>query len=161
MRTSKLSFFVFIFFALASAQAIADFQEGRSAFLEGDYATAHKELRPLAEKGHAEASVTLGVMYEEGLGVTQSYSAAFEWFKLAAEGGNNIAHAKMGIYYIQDLAVGRDVIKAYMWLSIAESGGSKIATKGLALLEDKLNTNQKNQAQELARDCIEKGYKNC
>ncbi len=49
--------------------AWADFQAGVDAYERGDYDTALKEWRPLAEQGHAQAQLNLGIMYSQGLGV--------------------------------------------------------------------------------------------
>jgi TPR repeat protein len=48
-------------------------------------------LRPLADKGDAEAQYKLGVMYEKGRGVAQDYAEAHKWFNLAAAQGNKDA----------------------------------------------------------------------
>jgi len=50
---------------------LANFQAGKEAFDRGDYNTALKEWRPLAEQGNASAQFKLWVMYHQGLGVTQ------------------------------------------------------------------------------------------
>ncbi len=54
----------------------ADLQAGAEAYDRGDYATALKEWRPLAEQGHAKAQYNLGVMYDDGEGVAQDYAEA-------------------------------------------------------------------------------------
>ena len=41
-------------------------------------------FRPLAEHGHADAQVNLGIMYATGQGVPQDYIQAHMWFNLAA-----------------------------------------------------------------------------
>ena len=64
--------------------AWADVQAGVDAYSRGDYATALQELEPLAEKGHAMAQFTLGLMYFKGQGVPQDYVRAHMWFNLAA-----------------------------------------------------------------------------
>ncbi|GAB6068870.1 hypothetical protein JCM13664_21910 [Methylothermus subterraneus] len=61
--------------ALATPPALAGFDEGLAAANRGDYATALKEWRPLAEQGDAVAQYNLGVMYDNGLGVPQDYQA--------------------------------------------------------------------------------------
>jgi len=43
--------------------ARAGFDEGVAAYYRGDYETALKEFRPLAEQGDADAQYNLGVMY--------------------------------------------------------------------------------------------------
>ena len=46
----------------------ADYQKGLDAYKSGDYATALREFRPLAEQGNAGAQNNLGVMYQNGVG---------------------------------------------------------------------------------------------
>lgn len=51
----------------------------------GNYATALRAVRPLAEQGHAESQYYLGTMYENGRGVRQNYAEAMNWYRKAAE----------------------------------------------------------------------------
>ena len=67
-----------------TAPAWAGLDEATAAYQRGDYATALRELRPLAEQGNANAQYKLGFMYDRGLGVPQDYSKAHMWFNLAA-----------------------------------------------------------------------------
>ncbi len=60
------------------------FDEGVAAYDRGDYATALKEYRPLAEQGHAAAQYNLGLMYANGKGVPQDFIQAHMWLNLAA-----------------------------------------------------------------------------
>ncbi len=55
-----------------------------AAYHRGDYATALREWRPLAEQGSAIAQNNLGLMYSEGLGVPKDYAQAHKWYNLAA-----------------------------------------------------------------------------
>ena len=57
----------------------ADFQAGLDAYNRGDYDTALKEFRPLAEQGHAQAQVNLGIMSSQGRGVPKDYVQAYVW----------------------------------------------------------------------------------
>ncbi len=68
-----------------------DFQDGLDAYNRGSYATALKELHPLAEKGYPNAQIYLGLMYSTGKGVTQDYQQAIYWYRKAAEQGSEIA----------------------------------------------------------------------
>ena len=72
----------FIVFTPVTAQ---DYQKGMDAANSGDYATALKELHPLAEQGLAEAQFILGGMYLNGRGVPQDYDEAVKWFRLATK----------------------------------------------------------------------------
>ena len=75
-----------IFIGSAGMSAGADFQKGAAA-QRGDYATALREWKPLAELGNASARFNLCVMYRDGQGVPQDYKTAVKRYKLAAETG--------------------------------------------------------------------------
>ena len=81
----------------------ADFQKGVDAYKRGDYATALREWKPLAEQGDADAQTLLGVMYRKGLGVPQDDKTAVKWYKLAAEQG--YATAQFILSYCQKLVM--------------------------------------------------------
>ena len=69
----------------------ADFDKGLDAYDRGDYATALREFKPLAEQGDAYAQYNLGVMYHEGKGVIQDYVRAHMWWNIAASQGDKDA----------------------------------------------------------------------
>ena len=75
----------------------ADFQKGLDAVQRGDYTTALREWKPLAEQGVAFAQYNLGVMYANGQGVPQNYKTAVKWYRLAAEQGDADAQIKLGV----------------------------------------------------------------
>ncbi len=64
---------------------------GMEAYKKGDYVTALKEWRPLAEQGIARAQYNLGVMYFMGRGVPQDDVLAHMWLNLSAAPGNELA----------------------------------------------------------------------
>ncbi len=64
---------------------------GMEAYDNGDYATALKEWRTLAEQGDAIAQYNLGLMYANGRGVPRDYVQARMWFNLAAAQDNETA----------------------------------------------------------------------
>ncbi len=64
-----------------TAPAWAGFDEGVAAYQRGDYATALREWRPLAEQGHAPAQFILGIMYEDGQGVPQDYAETLKLYR--------------------------------------------------------------------------------
>ena len=57
------------------------------AYIRGDYETALRQWRPLAENGHDNPQHGLGEMYAEGKGVPQDYVLAHMWFNLAVSRG--------------------------------------------------------------------------
>jgi TPR repeat protein len=56
--------------------AAADFQDGWRAHQKGDFATALKEWRPLADGDDARSQFNLGIMYYEERGVAQDTNEA-------------------------------------------------------------------------------------
>ena len=67
----------------------ADFQEGMWAYSMKDYATAFRELKPLAEQGNATAQYYVGAMYAFGNGVHKDYVFALMWANIALGNGNH------------------------------------------------------------------------
>ena len=71
-------------FGSAGAVWAQDLNKGLKAAQSGDFATALKEWKPLAEQGYAKAQYNLAVMYDNGRGVTQNYAEAMKWYRKAA-----------------------------------------------------------------------------
>ena len=82
-------------FLIGPSNVLADYADGLFASHKGDYLTAFREFRSLAEKGHSQSQVQLGIMYEMGLGVKQDYSEASKWYQKAAVQGDKEAHKKL------------------------------------------------------------------
>ena len=78
---------VFICLLLATP-ALAGMKEAGAAYNQGDYATALRELRPLAEQGNIAAQLFLATMYEDGRGVPRSYVQAYKWYSLTVSKGD-------------------------------------------------------------------------
>ncbi len=76
---------------LVAAPAWAGFQAGKEAYYRGDYDTALKEWRPLADQGFASAQNNLAKMYRRGEGVPQDDVLAHLWWSLAAAQGHENA----------------------------------------------------------------------
>ena len=98
----KNAFFNFLIVSLlvfsvpAMAQPAEQIEIGKRAYENRDYQTAFKILKPLADKGHAEAQLVIGDMYNIGRGVQQDNAVAIEWYRKAAEQGNMDAIQMMG-----------------------------------------------------------------
>jgi len=84
--------------------AYAGFDDGKAAYDRGDYATAYKEFKSLADRGNADAQFALGKMYFYGQGVPQDYAQAVNWFRKAADQGD--AHAQNGLGAMYELGKG-------------------------------------------------------
>ena len=80
-------------------KTLCNYQDGKRAYLQGDYATALKKFEPLAESGHAESQHYLGVIYEEGRGVVKDVTAAIKWYLKATQQGNTDAQTRLDRIY--------------------------------------------------------------
>jgi TPR repeat protein len=112
--------FVFAFALPVAAETIID---ANNAYDKGDYDTAVSILRPLAERGNAEAQANLGVMYRDGQGVPQDYKEAVRLFRLAAVQWNTAALVNLAFMYDKGLGVPQNYMKAMTWTSLAAEHG--------------------------------------
>ena len=139
----------------------ADFDKGRAAAQAGDYATALREWRPLADQGNAAAQSNLGFMYRNGKGVPQDDKEAVKWYRLAAEQGDAVAQSNLGFMYDNGQGVPQDAPAAYMWSNIAAASGHKGATENRDKITRLMTPSQIEKGQDLTRACIAKDYKGC
>ena len=95
--TLRTVFLALAIMALAVPANAGPFEDGMAAYNRGDYATALKLWRPLAEQGDTIAQSNLGVMYEFGLGVPRDFVQAYLWFGLAVAQGNAVAQQNRDI----------------------------------------------------------------
>jgi TPR repeat protein len=122
--TATICLTIALLFGSAGVSWSADFQKGFTAYESGDYATARREWKPLAEQGHAIAQFILGVMYEGGQGVPQDYKTVVKWYSLAAEQGIAIAQLKLGLMHHNGQGVPQDYKTAVMWWKLAAEQGN-------------------------------------
>ena len=115
----------------SSSLAFSDFQDGLAAFQRRDYATALKEFRPLAEQGEALAQFYLGVMHEDGRGVTRDYREALKWYRKAAEQGDALAQYILGAMYDSGRGLTQDYKEAVKWFRKAAEQGNVSAQYNL------------------------------
>jgi TPR repeat protein len=113
-------------FGSATAGSLED---SRSAYQRGEYATAMRLSRPLAECGNAEAQTALGDMYVNGEGVPQDFAEAVAWYRKAAKQGHAFAQGDLGLMYAEGEGVPQDFVQAHLWLTLAveHSGDDKFA----------------------------------
>lgn len=80
--------------SFGSAVLAQDFETGFNALRAGDYATALKEYKPLAEQGHVAAQLSLGFMYGSAQGVPKDYAEAMMWYNISAANGDILGAKK-------------------------------------------------------------------
>lgn len=131
----------------------ADLGKGTRAFEGQDYATALKELEPLAKEGDADATNMLGQMYENGWGIEKNIETAKKLYTQganighlgsvnslralkdkeyqvelktvlpAAEAGDAVAMNRLGMMYEFGYGLKRDENTAFEWYSKAADTG--------------------------------------
>lgn len=149
-KLSTLCLAVLLLVALAEP-AWADYAAGRAAYNKADYATALKELRPLAGQGNAKAQHMLGVMYDNGKGVPKDYQQAAYWYRKAAEQGNAKAQTDLGAMYSGGFGVPKDYVLAYMWFHLAAAQGDKAAGMVRWLVAKQMTPAQIVEAKRMAK----------
>ena len=80
-------------------------------------------LRALAEQGNPFAQNNLGVRYERGQGVAQSWEEAVKWYRKAAEQGNANAQCNLGWCYANGQGVAQSWEEAVKWYRKAADQG--------------------------------------
>ena len=152
----------------AGAALAQDFDKGLAAYNAGDYATALKEWRPLAEQGDGifvqgdvEAQSYLGFMYHNGTGVLQDYAEAVKFYRSAAEQGNDFAQFKLGFMYEKGKGVLQNNVMAHVWYNIAAANGAEKAGEWREKTAAKMTSADISKAQSMARECMSSNYKNC
>lgn len=131
-----------IFFTLFATQPILGF-DGITTDSNGnviifnrkDFKPEAERLRPLAEQGNPKAQYSLGMMYLNGLGVTQDDQQAAILIRKAAEQGIAEAQYNIGEMYLDGAGVSKDEQQATSWFRKAADQGHTEAQKKLDSLE--------------------------
>jgi len=116
--------------ALAGTAVAGPFEEAMAAHARGDYSTAMRGFRVLAEQGAPEAQFNLGAMYASGQGMPQDYRVlelarveAVVWYRKAAEQGLAGAQYSLGLVYDNGQGVTQDYVEAAKWYRMASEQG--------------------------------------
>ena len=112
---------------------------GYAEFKMAHYDNAHKIWQALAERGNAEASFNLGVLCEDGLGVSKNLAQALLHYETAAIAGSFKAQYRLGLIYFVGKIVPEDKIKAKRWLTEAALGGDQDSIEMLEILNGASN----------------------
>ena len=146
----RFSAFLVMLLTMAALPIVADFGSGLTAYQKGDYATALKEWRPLAEQGDPAVQYNLGLMYVDGHGVPQDYGEAIKWFRRSADQDYEQAQHNLGAMYGSGQGVKRDYVQAYKWLNICAAKGNGGCISQRDQVAKKLKASQIAEAQRLS-----------
>ena len=109
------------------------------AMRTGDFAEAYCMLRPLAERGDADAQYNIGWMYLNGYGLRVDDSHALEWWLRASEQGHIDASFSIGMLYsLGEGKVSKDLNLAVDYYLLAASKGQEDA---IAMLQSMMMRN--------------------
>ena len=106
------------------AFAAPDLESVKRSVEHMDYATALKQLKPLAEQGNPDAQLFLGKMYLKGQGVPKDPDQANKWFRQAATQGNAESQFFLGAWY---LLPHRDITEGLKWMQLSAEQGNQDA----------------------------------
>ena len=132
MRLLKL---LLVLFVCAAGPAVAGpFEDATAAYNQGDYTSALRLWRPLADQGYAQAQVNLGLLYSTGRGVPQDYVQAVYWYRKAADQGDAYAQFNLGFMYDTGEGVPQDYAAAMSWYRKAADQGYAPAQSNLGFM---------------------------
>jgi TPR repeat protein len=110
------------------------YEEGRMAYISGDYKKAFSILQPLATEGDSEAQKMLGIMYDYGHGVKANSEKALLWYLRSAEQGHPAVQYQVGAKYFRGDGVKQNYQEAARWWEMAANGGQVDAQFNLGLM---------------------------
>ena len=122
MTSRVLLFFLVVDLSMVS-MACMD-RKPTPADLATDRAIETEHLLANAEKGTAEDQYNLGLRYEQGMGVPQSYTEAAYWYRLAAMQGYRDGQYKLCELSERGQGVPQDYQESLRWCGLAADQGS-------------------------------------
>ena len=114
-----------------------------------------------AEQGHAKAQYSLGLMYRDGEGVSQSDKIAMKWCTASAEQGYALAQSYLGSNYQFGEGVPKDNRRAYMWYSLSSYNGHWSADNSKKWIAKRMTPADISKAQDMSSLCLESNYTDC
>ena len=126
--------FLSLLFLLSSSAFAASYEEGKQAYLNKDYETALKILKPLAEDGDSQAQITMGLMYDYGHGVDKNPAESIKWYRMAAEQGVPLVQHDIGVKYFQGQGVEQNYLEAAKWWEMSANAGIADSQFNLGLM---------------------------
>ena len=94
----------------------------------------HILIRKAVEQGQVDAQFRLGVLYYDGVSVTQDYVEASKWFRKAAEQGQAETQFILGNLYSDGVGAVQNYAEAFKWHSKAAEQGHTKAQLRLGLI---------------------------
>jgi TPR repeat protein len=134
MTLQPLKIALGLLLALTCTCALADFDAAAAAFAAGDYAQAQEQLQPLLAMHDPRAQYSMGVLYENGLGVNKDPRQAVAWYLQSAEQGNSDAQYNLGAMHEHGVGIPVNFAEAARWYRPAAEAGDIDALSNLGVL---------------------------
>jgi uncharacterized protein len=163
MRYNNRLFLFFLVIIILSnvSGALADqLEDGKAAFIKGEYQKAFSLLYPLAEGGDTFAQTNIGYMLSQGIGVGKNEKEAIKWYEKAALKGDSNAQFNIGSMCETGRGVEQSYEKALEWYTKSAEQGNAFAQANLGSLYYKgsgVNTNYETAIYWYTRSA-EQGY---
>ena len=103
---------------VAGAAVAGPFEDAKEAYDRGDFPTALRLFRSLADQGNAVAQQRVGLIYESGQSVQRDYAEAVKWYRRAADQSSASAQWLLASMYEVGSGVPQDYVQAYMWCNL-------------------------------------------
>ena len=124
-----------ILFLMISEIAVAGpLDLANSAFDKGDFGVARDLYNELANQGDRLAQFKMGVMYEEGKGVTKDGREAIRWYSVASGQGLPEAAFNLGRLYHDGRGIPQNYARARRWYLVAFERGDTKAAVNLGIM---------------------------
>ena len=137
----KILGYIIIFVAIISSQNILAeyeyFDDGATAYLNGDYETAARDFTIAAQTGDHRAMYALGSMHFGGIGVEKNYKEGYKLLNVAAKNNRVDAQYKLGLMYNSGIGVSKNYKKAARYYNKAAKKGYAPAQFRFGLLYSK------------------------
>ena len=131
-----------------------DYGSCLKSFNSGEYSTARKHCKALAEQGHVAAQNFVGYMYREGKGFKNDNKKAFRWFRKAAKQGMARAQWALGNMHHEGQGIVQDLVMAYVWFNVAYANGGDYAKNDRNKALKRLNDSERKTARKLSKLCF-------
>src|SRR5947207_960160 len=118
-RIRKLSCVAVFALFVVNAAFAGPFEDAIAAGHRGDYSTAIKLLRPLADQGDVVAQFNIGISYKNGFGVPKDEGEAIKWFRKAGDRGYANDQNSLAVIY----ETSKQYAKAAFWYRKAAQQG--------------------------------------
>ena len=136
-RARMLTASLLLFLIAIHPAAAGPYDDGLAAYKKGDWATAYKVLKPIAETDTSQSAVAqqrLGLLTEHGRGTAKDPAQAAKWYQKAADQGDTVAQGHLGRLYRLGAGVPRDATQAAKWSIKAATQGNAAAQANLGYM---------------------------